>query len=324
MKYLDPENRGTTPPFVGHPELNDSEKYIMSEGLKRAVEVAMFLGQPLLVTGEPGTGKTRLAHHLAHFFNPDPVQGLNNLFVFNTKTTSKANDLFYRYDSLKHFQYVQTKPENLPTPEMIEELFIEYQALGKAIRSGKRCVVLIDEIDKAPRDLPNDILDVMEKLEFEVPEISKVGRNTVKSDAANRPIVILTSNSERNLPDAFLRRCMYFHIPFPGQAMLTKILNSKLGLYDGRISEIIVHHFQAIRGLAFRKKPSTAELLHWGFVLDRLNRNGELRIEKLDQLRELTQEEKEALYSTYGLLIKDKEDLQAAHDLLFENKRAVS
>ena len=110
-------------------------------------------------------------------------------------------DLFYRYDALGHFQYSQTKQEVL-TDEQVEARFIKYQGLGKAIKENKQFVVLIDEIDKAPRDLPNDVLAALEDLKFDVPEIGK----GYEADADNRPIILMTSNSEKNLPDAFLRQ----------------------------------------------------------------------------------------------------------------------
>ena len=168
----------TRKPFVSvqmNPKINDPSLYIPSDGLVNAVNVALNLAQPLLLTGEPGTGKTRLADHVAWIFH------LEDPLVFNAQTTSSVKDLFYRYDALGHFQYSQTGNKILSDDE-VEDRFIQYQALGQAIRENRQFLVLIDEIDKAPRDLPNDILAALENLEFSVPEINK----RYKSNPENR------------------------------------------------------------------------------------------------------------------------------------------
>ncbi len=302
------------PDFIENKRLKDRSKYIVSPPLQKAVNVAILLGQPLLITGEPGTGKTQLAHHIADFFDMDGFE--DNLFVFNTKSTSTATDLLYRYDSLKHFQYIQNNDKEL-TPEQIESLFIQYRGLGAAIKSGRRCVVLIDEIDKAPRDLPNDILDVLEELAFEVPEIGRVGMDKIRTDPINRPIVLLTSNSEKNLPDAFLRRCVFFHIPFPGEEMLLRILKSKVSDLAPAQLDIAIQHFHVIRGKCKRKPPATAELLQWVSVLERLQQLGKFTVDKLLSVDNLSSDEIQELQATYGLLVKDKEDLKSGmSDLL--------
>ena len=294
----------TMPDFKPTLEKAAEEAYIVAPELRRAVQVAILLGQPLLLTGEPGTGKTQLARHIANTYLEENEQLEERFFIFNTKTTSTATDLFYRYDSLKHFQYIQNNQANIPTKE-IERLFIDYQALGKAIKAKKRCVVLIDEIDKAPRDLPNDILDVMEHLSFEVPEIGAVGHDRISTSMAHRPIVIMTSNSEKNLPDAFLRRCVFFHISFPSPPMLKDILKAKtLFTQDDRLLDMAIEHFHLIRKAARRKQPSTAEFIQWMTILGSLD----FDLKALNNLDTLSENQKQDLLTSYTVLVKDKDD----------------
>lgn len=292
------EGRGKLPPFELNQRLNDPSLYKPSTGLINAVNVALNLGQPLLLTGEPGTGKTQLAYHIAWFFE------LGDPLIFNAQTTSSATDLFYRYDALAHFQYNQNNAKALSDDE-IEQLFINYQALGSAIIEQKRKVVLLDEIDKAPRDLPNDVLAAIEKLKFDVPEINK----TYETSANNRPIIIMTSNSEKNLPDAFLRRVIYYHIPFPNAESLLDIVSSKVDQYSKEELSIIVNHFKNIRedkGLKLKKLPATAELIFWANLLKKLD----FPISNLPNISKLSAEEKEQLVTSYSVLAKTKEDLE--------------
>ena len=243
------------PGSAPNPKLQDASLYMPPKGLQSAVNVALALGQPLLLTGEPGTGKTQLAYHLAYFF------GLGKPLVFNAQTTSVARDLFYRYDALGHFQYSQTQ-KNALSPDDVEARFIRYQALGEAIRHQQKAVVLLDEIDKAPRDLPNDVLAAIEDLRFDVPEVGK----TFASAADARPIIIMTSNSEKNLPDAFLRRVVYYHIPFPDHRSLLQIVAQKVDGFDEKGLDALVAHFENIRSgteVKLRKNPATAELIQW-------------------------------------------------------------
>ena len=286
------ERKLTLPPYEPIPRLDAPEGYVASPALRDAVNVAIALGQPLLLTGEPGTGKTRLAHSIAHEL------GLEAPLVFNTKTTSTARDLFYRYDSLQHFHEAQLGKKS----DINIRDYISFQALGVAIRDStlKRRVVLIDEIDKAPRDLPNDILDELEWMSFTVKETGE----TFTVNKPNRPILILTSNSEKNLPDAFLRRVVYYHIPFPDKETLSKIVGNRLQLSDSfqeRMLADAINHFLEIRkSKGLRKLPATAELLSWIHILDKHN------IDINSQL----DEQLSKLAMSYSILAKNKEDLR--------------
>ena len=301
----DPNQRKALPPFESNPRLNDPALYQPAPELADAVNVALTLGLPLLLTGEPGTGKTELARHIAWFFD------LGELIRFNVQTTSSANDLFYQYDALAHFQYSQNNAEPL-TPDELERRFIRYQALGKAIQSGQRRVVLLDEIDKAPRDLPNDVLAALEDLEFYVPELDKWQR----TDDANRPVIVLTSNTEKNLPDAFLRRVVYYNIEFPGPDKLLKIVAAKVkdpgaadSAFDANL-EALIGHFEDLRddgGLKWQKKPATAELIQWAWLLKQSGFDPAL----LEHPGRLDEEARRQLLRSYSVLAKTREDLAA-------------
>ena len=302
----------------------DPAGYVPDDGLADAVDVALALGQPLLVTGDPGTGKTQLAYSIAYrLFGRGAVP-----IVFNTKTTSAARDLFYNYDALQHFRDAQIGKQDgngasqRPAGTSSAKQYITYQGLGLAIllanpldrvkdtlpnlpsawrarRSEmpepRQSVVLIDEIDKAPRDLPNDLLNEIERMSFEVKE---TGDHFV-ADEKYRPIVVLTSNSEKLLPDPFLRRCTFYHLEFPKGKQLQDIVALRMRrsvATDGWIAKA-VQRFEEIRG-QLRRKPATAELLAWLRVLEQLEREAgganPLEHPKLD--------------STLAVLAKTRED----------------
>ena len=242
---------------------NRPSNYLPSPGLLNALEVAYMLKRPLLLTGEPGTGKTQFAFWAAdQLAQSDGFQA--QPYVYNTKTSSTAKDLFYHYDAIAHFRETRTNPggntqtngntNNNPTAQPTErtaEDFIQLRALGLAITGAigrKDCglspailaksditdhprgsVVLIDEIDKASRDFPNDLLNEIENYEFEIGEINQHVRLTDERQRQNI-IVILTSNFEKNLPDAFLRRCIYYHIEFPTKERLFEIIIRRLDI----------------------------------------------------------------------------------------------
>ncbi|HTG15662.1 MAG TPA: MoxR family ATPase [Blastocatellia bacterium] len=303
------------PPFQRITSLDDPAHYLAEQGLRDAVNVALTLGQPLLVTGEPGTGKTQLAGSIAYELAlPAPLR-------FQTKTTSNAKDLFYRYDALGHFHDAQFQKE-----ESLVQNYITYEALGLAIllsmnpaeansslpapmrdKGPIRSVVLIDEIDKAPRDLSNDVLNEIETMSFTVTETG----TTFSADQSYRPILVLTSNSEKNLPDAFLRRCVFYHISFPQRERLTEIVQGRLRFNSDFTPQMVDHairHFEEIRELALKKKPATAEFLAWMRILEKMN---------ID-VNNLKPGEVEALAFSYSILAKSNEDKEVLHRTFIE------
>lgn len=290
----------------------DPAGYLIDSRLADAVNVALILGQPLLLTGEPGTGKTQLAFRVAWEL------GYGKPLVFNTKSTSTARDLFYTFDTMGRFHAAQT---GIGSGNNLD--YITYAALGLAIlqsrsresvgrylpagfeHSGpRRSVVLIDEVDKAPRDFPNDLLQEVETMSFRISELQNA---EISADVAYRPVLILTSNSEKNLPDAFLRRCVFFNIPFPQRENLVRIVQSRLeGFADGsgKLLESAIDFFLKLRERNLRKPPSTAELLNF---LQTLAQHGA----QPDQALIASSDALRASLSTLGKTREDLEDISA-------------
>jgi MoxR-like ATPase len=240
---------GSTPETRG-----EKGRYLADAHLAAAVNTALIVEQPLLVTGDPGTGKTALAWAVA------TELGLGDVLNFHTRSDHQARDALYQMDHLLRFYHAQIHDERATQPE----LYVRWNALGEAIRSETRRIVLIDEIDKAPRDFPNDLLDEIDQMEFRVPELAMTFR------AVHRPVVIITSNSERQLPDPFLRRCVFHRIDFPSSDRLQAILTQRLGHLDlaERLSSAAVRRFEEVRALpGLEKKPATGELIAWVKVL---------------------------------------------------------
>ncbi|KPA18270.1 ATPase, AAA [Candidatus Magnetomorum sp. HK-1] len=317
-------------PYKGLADTMKPEHYLASPGLRHAVNVALTLGQPLLITGEPGTGKTQLAYSIAYEFSRLPDKELP-LFKFHVKSTSVAQDLFYQYDAIRRFQDSHDKDKTIDPKN-----YVDFKALGLAIlltqpdkakeyipqiyqkylHQGRptRSIILLDEIDKAPRDLPNDILVEIEKMEFSVKEVDRL---SFKAKMAYRPIVVITSNSEKNLPDAFLRRCVYYHIPFPDPDTLKRIIKTRFQddptmkphLTDDFI-DVVNKHFTDIRNQPdFKKKPATAELLAWFSILLCIDLNLDPLLNELSKPEPDIKKFSEQFVATYSVLAKTQSDL---------------
>jgi MoxR-like ATPase len=229
-------------------------RYLAGRQLVSAINTALIVEQPLLVTGEPGTGKTALAWSVASEL------GLGQVLTVHTRSDHHATDVLYEIDHLLRFYHAQTRDERATKPE----LYLRWNALGEAIRSPVRRLVLIDEIDKAPRDFPNDLLNEIDQMEFHVPAFDLSFR------ATERPVVIITSNSERQLPDPFLRRCVFHRIEFPKADLLAQILHERLShlKLPQRLIDVAIRRFEEVRAMpGLEKRPATGELISWVKVL---------------------------------------------------------
>ncbi len=227
-------------------QFTGSEGYVAAPELLASVNIAAALEKPLLVKGEPGTGKTMLAQAVAD------ALGLE-LLIWSIKSTTKAQDGLYVYDTVQRLYDSQFGADVSDIGK-----YIKLGKLGEAFRRTERCVLLIDEIDKADIEFPNDLLWELDRMEFYIPET----KETVK--AAVRPLVIITSNAEKELPDAFLRRCVFHYIDFPDAEMMERIVRAHFERLDDRLLKQALESFYAIRALrGLQKKPSTSELIDW-------------------------------------------------------------
>lgn len=224
-----------------------SKDYVASEELMAAVDVAVALQKPLLIKGEPGTGKTMLAEAVSKALDKE-------LFIWNIKSTTKAQDGLYVYDTIQRLYDSQFGEEG------VDDIghYIKLGKLGEAFKSEKQVILLIDEIDKADIEFPNDLLWELDKMEFYIHET----RETVK--AKERPIVIITSNAEKELPDAFLRRCIFHYITFPEREQMIDIINAHFENLEENVLKNALDTFYWVRSVRdVRKKPSTSELIDW-------------------------------------------------------------
>ena len=256
-----------------------SREYVASEDLMKAVDVAIALEKPLLIKGEPGTGKTMLAEAISESLG-------KKLIFWNIKSTTKAQDGLYVYDTIQRLYDSQFGVEG------VDDIgkYIKLGKLGEAFSSDEQVVLLIDEIDKADLEFPNDLLWELDKMEFYIHETKELVK------AKTRPIVIITSNAEKELPDAFLRRCIFHYIAFPEQEEMQEIVNVHFENLDENLLKYAMDTFYWIRSVkGVRKKPSTSELIDWLQALILGAQDPELIKKELPYL---------------GVLIKKDEDIE--------------
>ena len=260
-------------------EFSSTKEYVASQQLMASVNVAIALQKPLLIKGEPGTGKTMLAQAVAKSLN-------KKLIIWNIKSTTKAQDGLYMYDTIQRLYDGQFGEEGVDDIAR----YIKLGKLGEAFESEEQVILLIDEIDKADLEFPNDLLWELDQMEFYIHETKR----TVK--AKHRPIVIITSNAEKELPDAFLRRCIFHYIDFPDEALMEEIVKTHYPNVEENLLKNAMDVFYQIRSLKdIRKKPSTSELIDW---INALQMNG---IEP-DRIR--------AELPFVGVVVKKDEDLE--------------
>jgi MoxR-like ATPase len=224
-----------------------SDDYIASKPLMEIVNVAVALGKPLVIKGEPGTGKTLLAHSISRALN-------KKLLIWNIKSTTKAKDGLYVYDTVQRLNDARFKDKDISDIRQ----YIKLGKLGQAFITDDQVVLLIDEVDKADVEFPNDLLNELDEMSFHIPELDE------EVTAKQRPVVIITSNAEKELPDAFLRRCIFHYIEFPDEEMMERIIRVHYPDIEAKLVREAIKKFYWIREVdGLRKKPSTSELLDW-------------------------------------------------------------
>lgn len=275
---------------------NGTSNYIASDELRLAVNAAITLERPLLIKGEPGTGKTMLAEELAASLGTELIQ-------WHIKSTTKAQQGLYEYDAVSRLRDSQLGDDKVHDIKN----YIVKGKLWHAFENTGRPVLLIDEIDKADIEFPNDLLQELDKMEFFVYET----RETVK--AVQRPIVIITSNNEKELPDAFLRRCFFHYIQFPDQEEMRRIVDVHFPEIKKDLLNQALESFFNLRDIpGLKKKPSTSELIDWLKLLV---------AEDISPVALREKDSKKAIPPLYGALLKNEQDIHLFEKLVFMARR---
>ena len=272
-------------------KFDSTPDYVVSQDLAVAVNAAVVLQRPLLVKGEPGTGKTELARQVAQALGMDLIE-------WHVKSTTKAQQGLYEYDAVSRLRDSQLGEAR------VHEVgnYIRHGKLWQAFTSPERVVLLIDEIDKADIEFPNDLLQELDRMEFHVYETNETVR------ALHRPVVIITSNNEKELPDAFLRRCFFHFIRFPDPETLAQIVRVHFpGIKEALLATALTQFFELRETPGLKKKPSTSEVLDW------------LKLLLAEDLapEDLRREGKHALPRLHGALLKNEQDVHLFERLAF-------
>lgn len=279
-------------------KFSGTERYVATDDLQMAVNAAITLQRPLLVKGEPGTGKTMLAEELADALGKP-------LLRWHVKSTTKAQQGLYEYDAVSRLRDSQLGDDRVHDIAN----YIRKGMLWQAFEAGEQVVLLIDEIDKADIEFPNDLLTELDKMEFDVYETGECVA------AKQRPIVIITSNNEKELPDAFLRRCFFHYIAFPDKDTLQSIVDVHFPEIEQKLVREALEIFFRLRDVpGLKKKPSTSELIDWLKLLlaDRI---------PSDVLAE--QDPSSAMPPLYGALLKNEQDVHMLQRLAFMTRRGA-
>ena len=273
-----------------------TDAYIATDDLRIAVDAAVALERPLLIKGEPGTGKTVLAYEIARAFNAP-------LITWHIKSTTKAHQGLYEYDAV-----TRLRDSQLGDPRVADVAnYIKKGKLWEAFAAPERPVLLIDEIDKADIEFPNDLLQELDRMEFYVHETDETIR------AAVRPIVVITSNNEKELPDAFLRRCFFHYIRFPDAETMERIVEAHYPGIQNRLVGEALKVFYAMRDTpGLKKKPSTSELLDWLKLL---------LVERIDADTLRQRDPTKLIPPLHGALLKTEQDVHLFERLAFLTRR---
>ncbi|MED5443100.1 MAG: MoxR family ATPase [Pseudomonadota bacterium] len=277
-------------------KFESTDSYIVTEELGLAVNASVTLQRPLLIKGEPGTGKTLLAEQVAESFGAE-------LLTWHIKSTTKAQQGLYEYDAVSRLRDSQLGDERVKDIKN----YIRKGKLWEAFERDERVVLLIDEIDKADIEFPNDLLQELDRMEFFVYETGE----TIK--AKKRPIVVITSNNEKELPDAFLRRCFFHYIDFPDRETMQAIVDVHFPtVKQDLVKEALEIFFDVRKVPGMKKKPSTSELIDW------------LKLLMADDIPEeilTNRDTTKAIPPLYGALVKNEQDVHLLERLAFMNRR---